>query len=394
MDKLRQLQQRFNELVKQLRDSQSEQSPDASKIAAIEAEIRALAGQIETEKAIIRAQDGIEPEARSGEATKPTGDTEQKENREAVLAYMRTGDRAHLRAMTSGTSGGGDTGGYLIPQEWENRILEREREQFVMRNLADVQMSALDRNIPIADDYGESDWIEEGGAYGESDAKFTEKTMGAFKVGRICRVSEELLEDNTYNLEQWLINAFAYTNGLAMEKAYINGDGSKKPRGFLIDCQTVTASAATLKYADILSLFRALKSGYFNNANWIMNTGTLVTVMSLKDESGQFLYKPFNAPASNGPMGTILGKSVVISSMMPDIESGEKPIALGDFKRYRIHDRRGFTIQRLDELFAANGFVGFRGKQRTDGRLLINEAIQALSIPGASVTAAKLTAKA
>ncbi|MCL2205707.1 MAG: phage major capsid protein [Treponema sp.] len=384
MDKLRQLQQRFNELVKQLRGAQGEQSPDACKVAAIETEIRALAGQIETEKAIIRTHEGIEPETRSGESTPATGEAQREENREAVLAYMRTGNRAHLRAMTSGITGGGDTGGYLIPQEWEDRILEREREQFVMRNLADVQMSALDRNIPIADNHGESNWIEEGGKYIESEAEFSRKLMEAHKLGRIVRVSEELLQDNTYNLEAWLIDAFAYSNGLAMEEAYVKGDGNKKPRGFLLDCKTVPAKGAKVEYADLLALFAALNSGYFINASWMMNTNTLVEIMLLKDGAGQFLYRPFNTPASNGPIGTILGRNVVLSSFMPDIAGGEKPIALGDFKRYRIHDRRGFTIQRLDELYAANGFIGFRGMQRTDGRLLIDEAIQVLRLPGGS----------
>jgi len=78
-------------------------------------------------------------------------------------------------------------------------------------------------------------------------------------------------------------------------------------------------------------------------------------------------------------MGHILGKPIVISALMPDIGAGKKPVALGDFKRYRVQDRSGFTIQRLNELYAANGFVGFKGKQRTDGKLLIPEAIQALA---------------
>jgi len=125
-------------------------------------------------------------------------------------------------------------------------------------------------------------------------------------------------------------------------------------------------------------LFGNLKTGYFNSATWLMNVKTLVELMKIKDGSGQFIYKPFNAPASNSPVGTMLGKNIVLSSFMPDIEEGETPVALGDFKRYRIHDRLGFTIQRLDELYAANGFVGFRGKQRVDGKLLISEAIKVL----------------
>jgi len=384
MEKILELRKKLQALTLQLRECQGAETPDMTKVENISAEIRALVNQIETEEAILRVRG--EPDAftrhSGGTPIIQSGDNSE-ETRAAILNYMRSGDRSELRAMTSGTSGGGDTGGYIIPQEWENQILEREKELFVMRNLADVQTSSLDRNIPVADDYGESSWIDEGGVYPESNASFKEKTIEAYKVGRICKVSEELLQDNTYNLEQWLINAFSYSNGLAMETAFISGNGLKKPRGFLMDAQGVASQGAALKYEDILALFGALKTGYFNNATWMMNTKTLIAAMLLKDASGQYIYKPFNAPVSNGPMGTILGKSVVISSLMPDIGAGNKPIALGDFKRYRIHDRLGFTIQRLDELFAANGFIGFRGKQRTDGKLLIEEAIQTLNFASA-----------
>jgi len=380
MNKILEMRKKLHGLTQQLRSSQGEENPDTTKIENLSAEIRALCNQIETEEALARLQGEVDPTTRSGEATPATADQRQEETRAAILTYMRTGDSAQLRAMTSGTSGGGDTGGYLIPKEWEDRILEREKELFVMRNLADVQQSSLDRDIPIADDYGESQWIDEGGTYPESDAKFVNKTISAYKLGRIAKVSEELLQDNTFNLEQWLIGALSYSNGITMEKAFISGDGTKKPRGFLIDAQSVEAKGDDVTYNDVLNLFAALKTGYFNNAHWMMNTKTLVSLMLLKDGSGQFLYKPFSAPVANAPMGTILGKPVVLSSFMPDIEAGQKPIALGDFKRYRIHDRLGMTVQRLDELFAKEGFIGFRGKQRTDGKLLIGEAIQTLGI--------------
>jgi len=383
MEKILEMRKKLQALILQMRECQGVENPDMTKIENISAEVRALANQIETEEAIARLNGEADPFTRGSGNTPPA--SKEEETRAAVIHFMRTGDAAELRAMTSGITGNGDTGGYLIPQEWENAILEREKELFVMRSLADVQQSTHDRNIPVADDYGESGWIDEGGAYPESDANFLPEEMKAFKLGRICKVSEELLQDNTYNLEQWLINVFSYTNGLAMEKSFINGNGIKKPRGFLLDAQGVAASNASITYKDILKVFAALKSGYFANANWIMNGNTLVEVMLLQDASGRYLYQPFsNLGSSNAPLGAILNRPVVISSLMPDIGAGNKPIAFGDFKRYRIHDRLGFKIQRLDEIYAANGFIGFRGKQRTDGKLLIEEAVQSLNFAGAS----------
>lgn len=379
MEKILEMRKKLHALSVQLRSYQGEENPDATKVENISAEIRSLCNQIETEEALARLNGEVEPTSRSGESTPATADQVQQETRAAIDVYMRTGDRALLRALTSGVTGGGDTGGYLIPESWENSILELEKELFVMRQLADVQTSATDRNIPVADDYGESDWIEEGTAYPESDPDYGTKMVKAYKVGRICKVSEELLQDNDYNLESWLTSTFAYTNGLAMEKAYIEGDGVGKPTGFLIDANAVNATGTALTYQHLLNLFKELKSGYFTRANWLMNTNTLVNVMSLKDDSGAYLYKPFEPKAPTDPMGQILGRPIVISSGMPDVGAGKKPIALGDFKRYRIHDRAGFSILRMNEKYADEGFVGFRGMQRTDGKLLIAEAIKALT---------------
>jgi HK97 family phage major capsid protein len=110
-----------------------------------------------------------------------------------------------------------------------------------------------------------------------------------------------------------------------------------------------------------------------------MNKNTLVAIMKLKDTSGAYLYKPFNEPASNGPIGSILSKNVVLSDLMPNVNDGGKPIALGDFKYYRILDREGFQIQRLNERYADFGMIGFRGYQRTDGKLLIPQAVKVLA---------------
>ncbi len=389
MDELKKLTQRFNELVVQLRAADKEENPDKAKVANIEEEIRSLSSKIETERAILRTS-GVDPEVR---AVVPAAgkNASEEEKRAAVLNYMRTGREINLRDMTSGMTSGGDTGGYLIPQEWERQILENERENFVMRSLCDVQTSALDKIIPAADDYGEADWIPEGADYPESNASFSQKEMSAYKVGRIYKISRELLYDNTYNLEQWMINTTGYTIGLAMEKAYINGDGNKKPRGILIDAEAVASAGATIVYDDFLKMFSSLKSGYFTRANWLMNTNTLVEIMKLKDSSGAYIYKPFDsAEKSNSPIGAILQRPINISSQMPDIGAGKKPVLFGDFKRYRIQDREGITIRRLNELFAKNGFIGFQADQRTDGKLLIPEAVKALTIPGAGTQSAKV----
>ena len=384
LNELREMQQRFNGFVGELKKMNDEPNPDPAKVDKIELELRGLAAKIETQRAIvITLSGGIDPTIRSGAWTDPYGLTAgvqpvSEETRAAFTVYAKTGNDADLRAMTTGFSGGGDTGGYLIPQLWENQILGRERELFVMRQLADVQSSASDRNLPLVDTYGASGWIKEGEQYLESDPSFTTKIMQAHKVGRICKVSEELLMDNSFNLENWLIDTFSYTNGFAMESAYFSGSGINQPTGFLNEADTVAAAGNSLTYSDVLELFTELKEGYFQNATWVMNRRTLSTIMKLKDDAGAYIYQPFDPKTPNAPLGFVLGRPCVLSEFMPDVGAGNKPVAFGDFKRYRIHDRVGFTLQRLVEKYADVGFIGFRGMQRTDGKLLTTEAIKVL----------------
>jgi HK97 family phage major capsid protein len=361
-------QRRMNELRNELNNLEKQDTPSSKRVEDIGREMKKITGHISTEREILRCQYGENFEKKAIENI-------------GIVEYLRTGLVYESRSMTAGESGG-----YLIPQSWEAQILEKERELFVMRNLADVQMSETDRNIPVADDYGESRWIKEGDAYPESDASFKSKQMEAYKIGRICKVSEELLQDNSYNLEQWLIGTFSYTSGRAMEEAYINGDGNGKPKGFLLDADVVTSGGTALAYDDLLKLLAALKTEFLHNATWLMNINTLCGVMNLKDNSGAYLYKPFDEfrkltiPENNVPIGEIFGRPIILSSLMPEFDAGKKPIALGDFKRYRIHDRAGFSIQRLNEKYADTGFIGFRGMQRTDGKLLIPEAIKVLEV--------------
>jgi HK97 family phage major capsid protein len=109
----------------------------------------------------------------------------------------------------------------------------------------------------------------------------------------------------------------------------------------------------------------------------MFNKAVLVFVMKLKDGDGAYLFRPSALP---GELGHLLGKPVVISSFMPDIAPEALPVAYGDFKRYRIHDRAGFFIQRLNERYAEAGQVGFKGYRRVDGKLLVKEAVKTLQI--------------
>ena len=108
----------------------------------------------------------------------------------------------------------------------------------------------------------------------------------------------------------------------------------------------------------------------------MLNDSTIKAVRKLKDSTGQYLWQP---SLMAGTPDTLLGRPVKTSTYMPVIAAGAKTIAFGDFSYYWIADRKGRSFKRLNELYAANGQVGFLGSQRVDGKLVLSEAVKVLA---------------
>ena len=284
-----------------------------------------------------------------------------------------------LNALQVGTD---SEGGYLVPDEFERTLVQALEEENIFRQLAKViQTSSGDRKIPVVATKGTASWIDEEGAFVESDDAFSQVSIGAYKLGTLIKVSEELMNDSIFDLESYISAEFARRIGAKEEEAFFTGDGSGKPLGILAasgGAETgVTAASATAITADeLMDLFYSLKAPYRKNAVWVLNDSTIKAIRKLKDNSGQYLWQPSLVA---GTPDTILGRPVKTSAFMPAIGASQKTIAFGDFQYYWIADRQGRSFRRLNELYAANGQVGFLGTQRVDGKLILPEAIKVLS---------------
>ena len=283
-----------------------------------------------------------------------------------------------LNALQEGTD---SEGGYLVPDEFERTLVEAREEENVFRTLAHViRTSSGDRKIPVVASKGSANWVDEEGAYQESDDAFSQVSIGAYKLGTMIKVSEELLADSVFDLEAYISREFARRIGAREEESFFNGDGKGKPLGILAAAGGaevgVTAASATAITADeVIDLFYSLKAPYRKNAVWLLNDATVKQIRKLKDSTGQYLWQPSLVA---GTPDTILGRPVKTSAFMPTAAAGAKTIAFGDFKYYWIADRQGRTFKKLSELFAATGQVGFMGIQRVDGKLILPEAIKVL----------------
>lgn len=283
-----------------------------------------------------------------------------------------------LNALQEGTD---SEGGYLVPDEFERTLVEALEEENVFRTLAHViKTSSGDRKIPVVATKGTANWVDEEGAYTESDDAFSQVSIGAYKLGTMIKVSEELLADSVFDLEAYISKEFARRIGSREEESFFNGDGKGKPLGILAETGGaevgVTAASATAITADeVIDLFYSLKAPYRKNAVWVLNDATVKQIRKLKDSTGQYLWQPSLVA---GTPDTILGRPVKTSAFMPVAAAGAKSIAFGDFKYYWIADRQGRTFKKLSELYAANGQVGFMGTQRVDDKLILPEAIKVL----------------
>ena len=296
--------------------------------------------------------------------------------------------KAPVPNVTNALQIGTDTeGGYLVPDEFENTLVEALEEENIFRQMAKIiQTSSGDRKIPVVATKGTASWMDEERAYPESDDSFGQVSIGAYKLGTMIKVSEELLNDSVFDLQSYITREFARRIGSREEEAFFTGNGTGKPLGILAatgGAETgITAASATAVTADeLIDLYYSLRSPYRRNAVWTLNDSTVKAIRKLKDGNGQYLWQP---GITAGAPDMILGRPVRTSTYMPEIAAGAKTIAFGDFSYYWIADRQGRSFKRLNELFAATGQVGFLASQRVDGKLVLPEAGKVLAQKAAS----------
>nr|DAL39106.1 MAG TPA_asm: major capsid protein [Caudoviricetes sp.] len=294
----------------------------------------------------------------------------------AMLAAMRTGFHQVSDVLEEGNDA---NGGYLVPEEWDSRLIQKLEAENIFRGLATTITTSGEHKINIAATKPAAAWIEEGQALTFGDATFDQIVLDAHKLHVAIKVTEELLYDNAFQLENYIIDSFGKAIGNAEEDAFLNGDGKGKPTGIFAETgggQTgVTISGTKITADDVISLIYALKRPYRKNALFILNDSTLAVLRKLKDSNGAYIWQP---SYTAGEPDRLCGYSVLTSAYAPALEAGKPAIAFGDFSYYNIGDRGTRSVQELRELFAGNGMIGYVAKERVDGKLVLPEAVQIL----------------
>lgn len=394
MDKIMELRDKRVKLWEEAKNFLDSHTDEDGKLSAEDAAAyeKMEADVVEMKKAIDRLE---RQAAIDRELDKPTSKpiTNQPENAKPAGGFratdeykkdMLTAMRTRFRNISNVLQEGNDQqGGYLVPVEYDNRLIDVLNEENIMRSLATKITTSGEHKINIAATKPAAAWIEEGGALTFGDATFDQIMMDAYKLHVAIKVTEELLYDAAFNLEGYIIDQFGKALANAEEDAFLNGDGKGKPMGVFDTTNggqyNTTTSTANISADDIINLVYTLKRPYRKSAAFITNDKTLASLRKLKDNNGAYLWQP---ALTAGEPDRLFGYAIHTSQFAPEAAAGKPAMAFGDFSYYNIGDRGSRSMQELKELFAGNGMVGYVMKERVDGRLILPEAVQILKMKG------------
>ncbi len=280
-----------------------------------------------------------------------------------------------------------DTGaGYLAPAEYVREIIKSEAELSPIRSVAQVrQTSQRSLEIPRRTGQFSAVWVGEI----ETRSETTGYTVGleevaAHELMAEVYLSNQMIEDAVFNIEQELGEEFSERFAVAEGAAFVDGNGVKQPEGFLANTdvgETVSGSAATIADTNgqgdgVIDLFYGIKTAYGRNGTWLLNRNTLASVRKLKDTNNQYIWQPGMAP---GQANSILGAPYVEVPDMPDEAADAYPMAYGDWRRgYLIVDRITMSVLRDPYTRASQGQVKFVARRRVGGQVVLAEAMRKL----------------
>ncbi len=359
---------------------------DSATYEKMEAEITDLTAAIDRERRAEEREAELSKPVNSPLTVKPgrVNDEDTKtgrasdEYRKGMLQALRSNFRQISNVLQEGVDA---DGGYLVPEEYDKRIVEVLEDSNIMRGLATTITTTAEHKINIGATTPAAAWIEEGQQLSFGDATFDQIILDAHKLHIAIKVTEELLYDNAFNLESYITKQFGKAMGNAEEDAFLNGAGEGMPTGIFHATKGgqifgTTATQEKITADEIISLVYGLKRPYRQQASFILNDRIISQIRTLKDNNGAYIWQP---TYQAGEPDKLLGFTVHTSTFAP-----ENAVAFGDFSYYNIGDRGVRSMSVLKELFAGNGMVGFVCKERVDGKLILPEAVQILKIKAKS----------
>ncbi len=316
-----------------------------------------------------------------------------REHKLAFETYVRKGEATGLsgieaKAMSVGSN---PDGGFLVPAELETEIGRRLTVASPIRAISGVrQVSAAIYKKPFAATGFATGWVGETAARPETASPtLAELQFPAMELYAMPAATQALLDDSAVNLDQWIAEEVQQVFADQESTAFVTGNGVNRPKGFLDYTKIADASwtwgnlgyiasgvagafPATNPSDKLIDLVYALKSGYRQNATWVLNRKTQGVIRKFKDVDGNYLWQP---AASADGKAMLLNFPIAESEDTPDIGTDTFALSFGDFGRgYLIVDRVGVRV--LRDPYSAKPYVLFYTTKRVGGGVQNFEAIK------------------
>lgn len=272
-----------------------------------------------------------------------------------------------------------------MPEDLEQEIVRALPDLNVIRGLATVTTTSSDRIRRRALGETSVTWgkLETGATVTDSmPSTPTEEYVYVEDQNGLAKIGIDILADTDFDLEAYVSDSFSRACADSEETAFATGAGhaSSVPEGFahtISGVPTVTAAGASaIVFDDLLNVRYALPAKYDRNGAWLANRSTQLAMRKLKDTTGNYLWQ---VSVQQGQPNTFDGRPIYTQDDMANIATGALTVAYGDWKTgYRIYDRKGMTVQRLVELYATNGQIGFLVHRRVAGFVPDPQALRIL----------------
>ena len=318
-----------------------------------------------------------------------TSEHQQKHN-EAFELFVRSGDDSLLTELhtKSGAVTAADNP-FALPETLDKELASVLTADSVMRQAARTVKTGTAEYKKLINLHGAtSGWVGETSARPATNGpRLAELSAFMGELYANPEVSQQMLDDAFFNVQQWIVDELRTEFAEAEELAFTQGDGASKPKGFLAYAQDtkkdtdrafgtlqkfVSASSTVITADELINAVYGLATKYRSGAVFMMNSATVGLLRKLKDMTGQYLWSP---AVTAGEPSTLLGYRILENASMSDVAAGKCPVAFGNFKRgYTIVDRKGMNTQR--DPFTNKPYVGFYTTKRVGGMVTDSNAIK------------------
>jgi len=299
--------------------------------------------------------------------------------------------RVELRNYSSTT---GEGGGFLIPEEWRSEIFSgpklgeavvRPRATVIPMSSGTLHYPAVDFTTEVGEIWGGMAfyWMDEGGTIPDTSALFSDIELVARRLAGAAVVPNDLLKDASA-LEVWIRNSLPVGIREFEDRAFIKGNGVKKPLGALhannpslIVAGDEDGQSSGITWNNVLAMFARMLPESYDNAVWVITPDALPEIFTMALPVGTGGSAVMIAPGAGdqAPSMTLLGRPIVWSRKAPATLGTQGDISLADFRMYAIGDRQDVRVDTSEHVQFLQDNTVFKVIERVDGQPLLKSPL-------------------